>query len=182
VQLPSGSTVTGIAPVRSAVLIFGTRSVFLLSNVALDIVDANGNPQQSLQQLSDIQVWGKAGLASWANAVIAPCRDEVYLLDGISAPVPMSRSISKTYRSYVRAGYTPGRAEVTENHYLLPILNSAGTAKVAVLVCKLDHPIRDTVRGVLPVGVHGRGGGERVVFGLTTNGTLIGGYFGGSPY
>jgi hypothetical protein len=142
VQLPDGNAVVGIAGLRGNALVFGSQGLFLLSNVALDIEDASGNPQQSLQQLSaDLKLWGKEGLASWQNRVIAPCVDDIYLIDGVSAPQPISKSITNKYQSYVRLGYKPGLASVSQNHYSLPILDEFDVPHDC-LVCKLDRPTR----------------------------------------
>jgi hypothetical protein len=76
--------------------------------------------------------------------VIVPAFDDVFILspDGPMQPISGSRTrtdggIRSLYRSYVSAGYTPGRATVHRGHYWLPIVS--GTTVIDVLVCRLDR-------------------------------------------
>jgi len=122
------------------VLVFHTRGVHSISNLAASIVDAAGTTQHRIDKLSsDIVAWGAAGIAGWRNSLIVPALDNVYLMDGTSNPVPLSHSIAKTYQAFVLEGFTPGGAWVYRDHYFLPILDSGGNPQ-ALLCCRLDRP------------------------------------------
>lgn len=122
------------------VLVFHTRGVTSISNLAASIVDAAGASQHRIDKLSsDLVAWGAAGIAGWRNSLIVPALDNVYLMDGISNPVPLSHSIAKTYQAFVLEGFTPGGAWVYRDHYFLPILDSGGNPQ-ALLCCRLDRP------------------------------------------
>jgi hypothetical protein len=123
----------------SAVLLFADRGTFVVENVALDLTDEAGNPQQQLRLVSpNLVLWHDSGLASWEGRVVAPCLDDVYLLAPDQPPAGVSRGIRPLYREYVRDGYRPGVAQVYQGHYVLPIIAANG-GLVDVLVCRLDQ-------------------------------------------
>lgn len=138
-ELPSGAQVTGMAGLGpQTAIVFTTAGVFAISNLALDPLDALGNEQHDVSLINrDLILWGDNGIAAWAGALIAPARDDVYLLSPGGAPTPVSPGIRKRYRSYVEAGYTPGTGAVYRGHYLLPVVN--GSSLIDVLVCRLDR-------------------------------------------
>lgn len=142
-ELPGGVQVVGLQGVRDTVAIFTTGGVWLWSNVQMDLVDANGNPQQRLDQYSsDLVLWGDAGLAAWEGALVVPGLDGVWLMTvGAKSETPsafrrLSDPISTLYRGYVTQGYRPGLASVYRDHYFLPILDGSNQF-VDMLVCRL---------------------------------------------
>lgn len=140
-EIEEGTTIIACESIGvDRILVFHTRGVTSISNLAASIVDANGASQHRIDKLSsDIVAWGAAGIAGWRNSLIVPALDNVYLMDGTSNPVPLSHSIAKTYQAYVLEGFTPGGAWVYRDHYFLPILDSAGNPQ-ALLCCRLDRP------------------------------------------
>lgn len=142
-QLPDGVVVKGLWTIRDQLLLFTNYGVWAITNMAFDLTDDFGNPQQTLSRLTpEVSLLHEAGLAEWIGTVVAPCVDRVYLLDGISTPIPISDSISSLYMSYMRdLAYQPGGAKVFRGGYFLPILNAAKNP-VALLSCRLNRPVR----------------------------------------
>lgn len=135
--VPEGVRIVGVAAIGQIVLVFTTGGIWRLSGIAYDIVDtATGDPQHSFEVLSrDYVLASPAGIASWEQYLIVPCTDGIYLIDGSSAPVRISKTIDPLWQEYVRLGYKTGGAAVYKTRYFLPILTT-GTVK-DVLVCKL---------------------------------------------
>jgi hypothetical protein len=149
-RLPGGVQILGGRVVRDTAFIFTTDGVWSISNLALDLTDAAGNLQQRLDRVNaDMILWGHSGVASWRGAMIVPATDDVYLFDGLSQPVSLSRSITPLLAEYVAAGYKPGGGTVFRNHYFLPILNSTAVPQ-DLLVCRLDRSSNSPVGAVYP--------------------------------
>lgn len=149
-ELPQGAQIIGAEGLRDRVLLFTTAGLWQISNIAFNVVDVLGNPGHRQEQVSaDLVMWGPTGVASWQNGLIVAATDGVYLVDGISAPVLLTRSITPLYVSYVRAGHSPGQAEIYRNHLYLPILNA--TAEVVdLLICRLDRAAQTRLGLVFP--------------------------------
>lgn len=148
-RLPEGANVTGYGVPGPTAIVFSTGGAWTLSGLAFEIVDpATGNPQHRLQPLARERIlFGQAGIADWSQALVVPCEDGIYLMDGISAPTKISKNtIDRLYRTYVDRGYRPGQAVTFANHYFLPIINDAGVV-FDLLVCRLDRPVK--IRGQL---------------------------------
>ncbi len=146
--MPEGAEVTGLAAIGPTVIIFTTGGVWRLSGLAYDIVSAEGTPQHSLESLSrDIILWDPAGIASWEQFLVVPATDGVYLLDGVSSPVRISKNIDPLYQEHVANGWVCGGATVYKGNYLLPILDSSGAVQ-DVLVTRLDRAVSDRRRKV----------------------------------
>lgn len=143
--VPEGVQGLGIVSAGQNVLIFTTGGVFVFQGVAFDTVDADGNPNHRILPLSrDLVLWGgPAGIAQWENYLIVPCTNGIYLLDGVSSPVRISRSIEPLYQGYVNAAYRTGGAVVHREHYLLPILRSSSNEVFELLVCRMDRATSD---------------------------------------
>lgn len=149
-ELPDGSTGLGAEAIRDLLVVFGTDGVWAINNMTFDLTDAAGNVQQSMQQTSqDVVLWGPAGVASYGGALVVPAVDGVYLVDGISQPVPVASSIRPLIEGYVRSGYGPGGGAVFKGHYFLPVLDAAN-AVVDLLVCRLDRPVKVRGRAFFP--------------------------------
>jgi hypothetical protein len=131
-------------------LIFHTGGVTTISNLAASIVDANGNSQHRIDLLSaDIVAWGAAGISSYRNALVVPALDDVYIMDGVSQPIPLSHSIDPLYQQYVLEGFVPGQTWVYRDHFFLPILDNGGDP-IDLLVCRLDRPFSSRNRTLYP--------------------------------
>src|SRR5215831_1666233 len=143
--IPGGVQILGIEGGRDSCIVFTTGGVWVISNMAMNLVDATGNVQQRLDRFSgDLVLWGAQGIAAWQGNLIVPGTDAVWLINrGVSSEVPKSFSrigdpIHSLYEEYVRSSYVPGGACVHESNYLLPVLGY-GTV-VDLLACRLDIP------------------------------------------
>jgi len=140
-DLPGGVLVVGLSSIHDTLMSFTNFGLWTVQNMAFDLTDAQGNIQQTLSLLTpEVSLWREAGLCEWAGRIVAPCLDRVFIVDAISAPVPISISISPEYVGYVNAGFQPGQAKVFRNHLFLPVLN--GTRTDTLQVCRLDRPVR----------------------------------------
>lgn len=146
--VPDGVRIVGIASIGQLILVFTTGGVWRLSGLAYNIVDAaTGDPQHTFELLSrDYILAYPAGIASWEQYLIVPCTDGIYLIDGTSSPVRLSKHIDPLWQEYVRLGYFTGNAAVYRSRYFLPILSS--NAVKDVLVCRLDRGASDRRRRV----------------------------------
>jgi hypothetical protein len=160
-ELPQGAQGVLAVPVAGDLLVFTTGGVWAIGNMAFNIVDAAGNPQQSARLLtSDLVAWGTPGVAMWQNAAIVAATDGVYLVDGVSGPTLLSRSKRPEIEAHVRAGRKPGKPDVYKSHLLLPVLD-AGNDVVDLMVCRLDRRVQ-TREGLVFPWSHFDGHGGKV--------------------
>lgn len=153
-RIPGGAAVTGLAALRDAAVVFSTRGTWVISNMALNLTDADGNVQQRLDLYApDLMLWGTggAGVVGYGGGLVVPARDGIWLLrlgvtSEAAAPLELlSGPIAQFYRSLADAGYMPGQAAVHRGHYVLPIVRADGSV-VTVLVCRLDRSARPWTR------------------------------------
>lgn len=144
--IPGGATITGLAAVRDSCVVFTDQGTYVISNMALNLTDADGNVQQRLDLYApDLELVGLGGpgVAGYAGGLIVPGRDGVWLMQlgvtsEVAAPLTLlSRAITPYWKLLTRRGYRPGQASVFHGHYFLPMLDSSGHLG-EVLVCKLD--------------------------------------------
>lgn len=136
-ELPGGVRILGAEASRDVAIIFTTAGVWAISGTAFDLTDADGNPQQRLEQITrDLILWSWAGIATWGNSLVVPGVDGVWLVDSVSAPQRITGGMAAKYKSYVDAGHHTGFATVFNGHYFLPILDSSN-AFVDLLSCRL---------------------------------------------
>lgn len=139
-ELPDGVVITGLRAIDQDLLIFTTQGIWVLRGLAYNIVDDLGNPQHQLIQLSkELSLWHEAGIAAWEHGYVVPMDGGVYLMDGVSSPVYLSRSIQPYIDIYRIANYSLGQGVVFGSHYLLPIPDAG-----RVFVCRLDRPVQDS--------------------------------------
>lgn len=145
-------------------LVLHTGGITSFSTMAKSIVDGNGNSQHRIDIYSrDVVLWGTgAGIASSRTTFVIPAIDNVYLIDGTSAPEPLADSIMPRYRELIGQGCAPGGSWVTREHLFLPILSATGVP-VDLLVCRLDKPFNYRNKRLYPWSF------------LAGNGALIGG-------
>jgi hypothetical protein len=180
--LPDGVSITGLEGLRDSAVAFTTRGIYIVSGLALNLTDPDGNVQHRIDRYSrDGILWGDAGIASWEGGLVAPMRDGVWLIslgvasEALQAYRLLSGPITDLYKSYVDAGATPGGAAVYRGHYILPILS--GGSCIDTLVCRMDMAgapwVRATGAGaqsvayaVNPGGPDVRGGTRRQARGV----------------
>lgn len=137
-DLPTPGCIIGIEGLGDTALVFTASGVWSIGNLAFDAIDDVGNDQHVIRQLNrDVILWGDSGLEGFAGALVVPGVDDVYLMGLDGSAQPVGQGIRPLYRSYVKAGYSPGRAAVYRGHYFLPVVN--GTTLVDVLICRLDR-------------------------------------------
>ncbi len=140
--VPGGVVPIGLLGVRDKAAVFTTEGVWLISGLTMDLTDASGNVQQTLDRYGDIVLWGDLGVVPWQNGAIVPALDGVWVMQVGSASevaqpfARISDAISLLYRRYVALGYDVGQAQVFRGHYFLPIVE--GSSLVDLLVCRLD--------------------------------------------
>lgn len=138
-MLPEGAWIVGLEATGDRLLVFTTAGVWAVSNIAFNMVDDFGNPQQELAQVNrHVLLWGEAGIASWRNGLIVPGRDDLYLIDGTGDAVAITGGARVRYREHADAGYMVGRAAVYRGHYLLPVFD--GADGVEIMAWRLDAP------------------------------------------
>lgn len=140
-EIEEGAVIVGCESLGvEKAIVFHTRGVTAISNLSASIVDANGASQHRIDKISsELVAWGPSGIAGWRNSLVVAAMDGVYLVDGTSNPVPLSRSIAKAYQDYVLDGLSPGEAWVYRDQYFLPIVDAAGTPQDLFTV-RLDRP------------------------------------------
>lgn len=141
-ELPDGVAVMGLMAIRDSLLVFTNYGLWAIENMAYDLTDAEGNVQQAVSRITpELSLLSEAGLCEWAGKIVAPCADRVYLVDTVSAPIPISDSIAPLYMGFVGVGNKPGGAKVFRNHLFMPMLDSLNTV-TGMLVCRLNRPVR----------------------------------------
>jgi hypothetical protein len=162
--VPEGVQIVGLATSGQTVLVFTTAGVWTLDGLALDITDLNGNAQHRLQLLSSgIVLAGAAGIAGSGQRLVIPAGDGIYLMDGVSQPVRVSKPIDRLYLQRIADGYRLGGANVYRGHYFLPIITGLGKVP-NLLVCRLDRPTRDRGQTLFPWSHFTGDGGEITTF------------------
>lgn len=118
-EFPIDATYLALAALRDSVFVFTAAGVFIVRNMAYEIVDGSGNPAHPIEVLSTQTVaLGSSGIVTWGNALIVPCRDGIYAIDGIGAPVKISRGLP--IAEMVRDGLELGLATIFKGRYILP--------------------------------------------------------------
>lgn len=143
-ELPEGTIVKGLASIRDTLIVFTNYGIWSVTNLALDLTDDYGNPQQSLSKIvPELTLLNQAAITEWAGQIIAPCVDGCYLFNGgLSQPIPISDSVASLYQDFA-GNATPGGAKVFNNHYFLPWLEIDAPVRTrTVMVFRLDRPVR----------------------------------------
>lgn len=175
-QLPNGAQLRGLASVRDTVLVFTDKGIYTINNIALDLTDASGNPQQRLDLLSaEVLLKGHHGIASWKNALVVPAADDVYLIDGASSPVPISQPIRTKYRA-IKGTAILGQAAIFNGHYVLPYGQyvklsitpfTMTLVPLGILVCNLENGTWTEITG------SGSGTDSGVCLGFARRNTVV---------
>lgn len=141
-ELPGGVQIMGLASIRDTLLVFTNYGLWTVTNMAYDLTDALGNIQQILSLVTpEVSLWQEGGICEWNGKIVAPCIDKIFIVDALSAPVPVTTSIAPDYQHFVNGNYRLGGCRVFNNHLFLPVLDTAyGSA--ALYVCRLDRPVQ----------------------------------------
>lgn len=143
-DLPQGVLVMGLGTIRDTLQVFTNYGLWSITNLSYNLTDAVGNIQQILSLLApELSLWHESGLTEWAGRVIAPCIDRVYLIDGMSAPVSLSDSVTPLYMQYIRGGFRPGGTKVFRNTFFLPVVKPDATATPEIMfACRVNRPVK----------------------------------------
>jgi hypothetical protein len=145
-DLPQGVRVVGIEAYRDTAVVLTSHGIWAIYNVALDLTDVAGNPQQRLEQVTrDLIVWSWAGVVNYESGFIVPCIDGIYTFNPTTGAQEIGKPIKPLYLSYIKAGYIAGHAQFINGHYVLPIIDTFGAAQ-DLLTCRLS-PTRSGVGG-----------------------------------
>lgn len=152
-ELEEGVVITGAVGLGvDKLIVFHTGGTTSISNMAKSIVDGLGNSQHRIDIVSrDIVLWHQNGVAAYRQMLVVPAVDEVYLIDGVSSPVPLAGSILPRYRERLKEGLLPGLAVTLREHYLLPLIDTSGVPQ-DFLYCRLDRPFASNGKTYYPWG------------------------------
>jgi hypothetical protein len=149
-EFPEGSQLLGGAGLGDRLLAFSTNGVWQVSGLAYDLTDAFGNVQHRVERVyPDLILASREGITGWSGRLVVPCTDHIYLLDGVSAPEALTRSISELYRDYIERGFKVGGCATFQSHLFAPILSGSNTVE-DLLVCRLDRAQQSPVGTVFP--------------------------------
>jgi hypothetical protein len=127
--------ITALAALRDRLFVFTTAGTYVVSGIALEIVDAYGNPQQRVELVSgDLIVRSAGSWCAWREHLVVAAADGVYLIDAQGGLERLSTAITPIWRAHVLAGHTSGMLGAFRDHVFVPI----GTE---VLVGRLDRRI-----------------------------------------
>lgn len=133
--------VIGLHTLGDLMLAFTGRGYWAIENMALDLTDSFGNPQQSLRKINgNLVLWHERGIVEYEGALIVPGVDDIWMIDSVSRPRSIGWQISPLLKTYANLGHTPGVGAIYQNHYILPIMDFDGDP-VDLLVCRLDRPV-----------------------------------------
>lgn len=175
-ELTDGVRILGAQALGGNLIVFTTAGLWVIQNMAYDLVSAVGDIQQpELREMRDLVLWSQAGMAAWQETLVVPAIDGVWLVTSTSARL-VTRSIAPLYASYVQQGFSTGIAAVYRSHFELPILDKQGRT-VDLLVCRLDRPTQVRGQEMWPWSVM-RGAGAKLTaiavrVGITTREPLL---------
>lgn len=140
-ELADGVQLIAMEGLGNDLIAFHTRGYAVVRNMALEFTDALGALQHRVDDKNqDLICSSPAGIASYRGALVVAATDGVFLVDSRAAPVPLP-GIAREYAERIGGGQIPGKAEVINDHYLLPVLN-ADASWEATYICRLDRPVR----------------------------------------
>jgi hypothetical protein len=110
-QMPGNAFVIGMEGRGDSVWVFTTAGVWVIGNLSFDPIDAYGNIQHTVEQVSkDVILWDDFGIAGFSGGVVIPCVDDVFVATPDFSLTAITGRIRPLYRSYVKAGYQLGMA------------------------------------------------------------------------
>jgi hypothetical protein len=113
-QMPGNAFVIGMEGRGDSVWVFTTAGVWVIGNLSFDPIDAYGNIQHTVEQVSkDVILWDDFGIAGFSGGVVIPCVDDVFVATPDFSLTAITGRIRPLYRSYVKAGYQLGMAPCT---------------------------------------------------------------------
>lgn len=125
-EFPNDALGVALKALRDRLFVFTQAGNYAISGMAYEITDGSANPQHAIEQISGKSVaLGQSGIVSWQGALIVPCRDGVFAMDGVNSPVLLSRGLP--WAEMVRGGLKIGWATIFQGRYLLPVTYQGST-------------------------------------------------------
>jgi hypothetical protein len=142
-EFPDGAEILAVATIRDRLFVFTTVGVFVISNMAYEKIGPDGSVQHRIEHYSKdvIAISGGAGITTFKDALVVPAADDIYLMDGLAAPEPITRGPRRDWRSNVKNGYVAGNGSIFRGHYVMPLVDSATNNPVETWLFRLDRPI-----------------------------------------
>jgi hypothetical protein len=132
--------VIALAVLRDRVFVFHKAGIHVISGVALEIVDAFGNAQHSLEKVSgDVVLRSSGAIAPWRDAIVLAAVDGVYIMGADGSLEPVSRAITPMWQGFSEAGSALGQMCTFRDHVFVPV---PGAAQPTVLVGRLDRRVK----------------------------------------
>lgn len=159
--------VIALAVLRERLFVFTKAGIYVISNPALEQVDAYGNPQQRVDRISgDVVLRAPSGLAPWRDSMVVCATDGVYVMDASGGLELISRAIAPLWQTYAAAGYVPGQIATFRDHAFIPLFDplSSGAGTGLMLVARLDRRVKTPAGDSAPwVSLTGEAGAVRSV-------------------
>jgi hypothetical protein len=137
--------VVALATLRDRVFVFTKAGIYVITGVALEIVDAFGNAQHRVERVSgDVILRSAAGLCAWRDSLVIAAASGIYVLDASGGLTLVSRAIGPLWTALVAAGSSMGQMATFRDHVFVPI--DSGATQVdgytaRVLVGRLDRDV-----------------------------------------
>lgn len=173
--------VVALATLRDRVFVFTKAGIYVISNAALELVDAFGNAQHRVERASgDVVARSAGGVTAWRDSLVLAAVDGVYVLDATGSMELVSRAVTPLWQAHSKAGDSVGQAMTYRDHLFLPVGGE-------VLVARLDRrvetgvgksaPWTRLVQGegglVLAMAVQDPNGSAKLIGGASTGGYLL---------
>jgi hypothetical protein len=146
IEFPLDAQGVAIQTIRNQTFVFTTAGLYRVTGLEYDITDADGNPQWTIELLSrELVAMSNASIVTWHQALIVPCLDAIYIVDGVNPPQPISNGVD--WQTIVNSGRALGQAAVFRGYYLLPVETAAGSFSFTTYCFRLQ-PV-ETPRGLV---------------------------------
>jgi hypothetical protein len=133
IEFPLDAQGVAIQTIRNQTFVFTTAGLYRVTGLEYEITDADGNPQWTIELLSrETRAMSNASIVTWHQALIVPCLDAIYIVDGVNPPQPISNGVD--WQTVVNSGRALGQAAVFRGYYLLPVETAAGSLVHDVLL------------------------------------------------
>lgn len=120
VVFPLDAQGIALQTIRNQAFIFTSAGLYRITGLEYEITDPDGNPQWTIELLSSETIaLSNAAIVAWHQALIVPCVDAIYIIDGVNPPTPITLGVD--WQAVANAGVQLGQATVHQGYYLLPV-------------------------------------------------------------
>jgi hypothetical protein len=146
IEFPSDAQGISVQTIRNQVFVFTAAGLYRVTGLEYEIVDADGNPQWTIELLSrETVAVNHAAIVTWHQALIVPCLDAIYIVDGVNPPQSITPGVD--WQTVVNSGRNLGQAAIFRGYYLLPVETAAGSFAFTTYCFRLQ-PV-ETTRGLV---------------------------------